>query len=148
MKMRKLLIISMLLAIVSCEENLLEQEALGENAGIVGTWVDRQELDFAAASYDGSLMLTREPELDSTLYGFIIREDGTFVERKNAGWCGTPPITYANFDGTWSAVSDSLIDITVGYWGGTMTYQMRIVSVDEEHLRIRILYAENRTDSR
>jgi hypothetical protein len=147
--MKKLIILVLLLAAISCEEALDEIESLGSNAAIVGTWVDKQELelDFTAEAYDGSMRLTRAAGLDSTRYGFIIRKDGTFTERKNAGWCGTPPITYANFEGTWEALSDSLLDITVGYWGGTMTYQMRIISLDEESLRIRILYADNRVNA-
>ena len=51
-------------------------------------------------------------------------------------------------DGTWEAVSDSLLDITVAYWGGMMTYQMRIVSLDAEALAIRYLYTEARVDTR
>lgn len=30
----------------------------------------------------------------SECYGFTINPDGKFVEHKNAGWCGTPPILY------------------------------------------------------
>ena len=55
----------------------------------------------------------RREELDEAFYGFIIGEDGSFTERKNTGWCGTPPITYGNFEGSWTAVSDSLLDIVV-----------------------------------
>ena len=126
---------------VACEHNFLENEALGENGGIVGTWVE--------LGYEEDVTLfERADSLDLSRYGFILKEDGTFVERKNAGWCGTPPITYANYEGQWNAVSDSLVEITVGYWGGIMNYQMRIVSVDESSLKIRYLYADNRADSR
>ena len=115
-------------------------DALGENVGIVGTWVDN--------GYMGdTLLLYRAGELDSQNYGFTIPEDGTFVERKNSGWCGTPPIAYDNFEGTWEVVSDSLLDITVAYWGGMMTYQIRIISVDAQELSIRYLYDENRVES-
>lgn len=139
--MKKLLFLAVLLLLVSCEKDLQEVEDLGENAGIVGTWVEE-------GFEDDVRMFQRSNELSDTLYGFTIMDDGTFIERKNAGWCGTPPITYDNFDGTWVALSDSLLEVTVGYWGGTMTYQMRIVHLDLEKLGIRILYAENRADSR
>lgn len=110
---------------------------LGENTGVVGTWVEEE--------YDEELLwLRRSTDLDPSRYGFRIMENGDFIERKNAGWCGTPPITYANFDGTWKALSDSLLDITVEYWGGIMTYQICIVSLDQEMLAVRYLYAENR----
>jgi len=123
----------------SCEEMAPEAEMLGENANIIGSWVEESREDHVT-------LLERADSLYDDRYGFTIREDGTFIERKNAGWCATAPITYNNFEGTWEALSDSLLEITVGYWGGTMTYQIRIVSLDEQYLRIRYLYAEDRAE--
>jgi hypothetical protein len=139
--MKRLLFLAVVVLFISCEADLLNMEALGDNANIVGTWVEDE--------YQGdTLYLDRSETIDKNRYGFTIHEDGTFIEHKNAGWCGTPPITYDSFDGTWEAVSDSLLDITVAYWGGVMTFQMRIVYLDAEKLAIRYLYTENRTDSR
>ncbi len=138
--MRFLAFLIVMILMVSCEKDLMELEALGSNSAIVGTWIeDGQKGD--------TLLLQRNGAFDKEKYGFTINEDGTFIEHKNAGWCGTPPITYDSFDGTWEAVSDSLLDITVAYWGGVITYQMRIVSLDLEELAIRYLYTENRTDA-
>jgi len=139
--MKKMLILLMALLLISCEDELAEADALGENAGIVGTWIDD--------GYEDDLtLLRRGDELDHSKYGFTIKQDGSFIERKNAGWCGTPPISYENYEGTWEALSDSLIDITVAYWGGTMTYQIRIVSLDGEELQIRYLYTNDRVEAR
>ena len=139
--MKRLLILLVPLLFFSCEEELMNLEALGDNTGIVGTWVED--------AYKGdTLYLDRSKTFNKDKYGFTIHEDGTFTEHKNAGWCGTPPITYDSFEGSWEAVSDSLLDITVAYWGGVMTYQIRIVSLTWEELAIRYLYTENRTDSR
>lgn len=138
--MKRLFIIFFLVLLISCEQDMLELADLGANAGIVGTWVeDRQQGD--------TLFLERSGSFDKEKYGFTLNDDGTFVERKNAGFCGTPPITYDNFEGTWEPVSDSLLDITVAYWGGVMTYQIRIVSLNGEELAIRYLYNENRMDA-
>lgn len=130
-----------LLLLGSCAELDYTETMLGENAGIVGTWVEESREELVT-------MLERAECLDPDKYGFIIREDGVFIERKNAGWCATPPISYENFEGTWEALSDSLLEITVGYWGGTMTYQMRILSLDGQSLRIRYLYAEDRAENK
>ena len=139
--MKRYIFLFIVVLLSSCEESMLEVADLGSNAGIVGTWVED--------NYQGdTLFLQRNGAFDKEKYGFTINDDGTFIEHKNAGWCGTPPITYDSFEGTWEAVSDSLLDITVGYWGGTMTYQIRIVSLDAEELAIRYLYTENRMDSR
>ena len=139
--MKQVAFLIVVVLLVSCEKDMMNMEALGSNVGIVGTWVEEE--------YKGdTLYLDRSEAIDKEKYGFTIHEDGTFTEHKNAGWCGTPPISYDNFGGTWEAVSDSLLDITVAYWGGVMTYQMRIVSLDAEELAIRYLYTENRTDSK
>lgn len=127
--------------LLSCEEEVSVSDQLGQNAGIVGTWVqERQDPD--------RLLLSRSSTLDPDKYGFIVKAGGEFIERKNAGWCGTPPITYADFEGTWVALSDSLLEVTVGYWGGTITYQMRVISLDNEQLTIRYQFGEDRTSSK
>ena len=145
--MKQIGILMMVVLLLSCKKDNIAPEALGENADIVGTWVE--ELDISLPIIEDEISsFKRSEELDQDMYGFSILEDGTFLERKNAGWCGTPPIFYDNFEGTWEALSDSLLEITVGYWGGTMSYQIRIVSLDEETLRIRYLYAESLADSK
>jgi hypothetical protein len=139
--MRKLAGILGILLLLGCEEDLTERGNLEENAGIVGTWVE--------VGTEGEVKtLERSENLDPENYGFIVKNDGSFLERKNAGWCGTPPISYANFDGSWTALSDSLLEITVGYWGGTMNYQIRVVNLEEDQLEIRYLYADAMTESR
>ena len=139
--MKKIIILLVLSVLLSCEEDSLEADALGANSDIVGTWIeDGYEEDIT--------LLKRAQILDDSKYGFTLKDDGTFIERKNSGWCGTQPISYENFDGNWEAVSDSLIEITVGYWGGIMTYQLRIVSLDAEQLRVRFLYTEDLADAR
>jgi hypothetical protein len=138
--MKRLIILVVVVLLISCEKNMLELADLGSNAGIVGTWIEDE--------YQGdTLFLHRNGAFDKEKYGFTINDDGTFIEHKNAGWCGTPPITYDSFEGSWEAVSDSLLNITVAYWGGMMTYQIRIVSLDAEELAIRYLYTENRMDA-
>ena len=138
--MKKLIILLVGVLLISCEKDMLELANLGSNQGIVGTWVED--------TYKGdTLFLQRNGAFDKEKYGFTIHEDGTFIEHKNAGWCGTPPISYDSFEGSWEAVSDSLLNVTVAYWGGMMTYQIRIVSLDEEELAIRYLYTEDRMDS-
>ena len=139
--MKKLIFLMVMVLLLSCEKEFLELDALGANAGIVGTWVEE--------GYRGdTTLLKRAGELDELKYGFTLNEDGTFIERKNSGWCGTPPIFYANYEGSWETVSDSLLNITVGYWGGMMTYQIRIVSMFGEDLAIKYLYSEDMAKAR
>ncbi len=139
--MSKWILLFVVVLLTACESEMAELEALGSNSGIVGTWVED-------AYMGDTLLFQRARQLDEEKYGFTIGDDGSFLERKNAGWCATPPITYENFEGTWEAVSDSLLDIKVAYWGGMMTFQIRIISLDEEKLAIKYLYTDAREDSR
>ncbi len=135
--MSKWILLFVVVLLTACESDMAELEALGSNSGIVGTWVED-------TLRGDTLLFQRARKLDEVKYGFTIGDDGSFLERKNAGWCGTPPITYENFEGTWDAVSDSLLDIKVAYWGGMMTFQIRIISMEEEKLAIKYLYTDAR----
>jgi hypothetical protein len=139
--MKRIIYVLILLMTVSCSGDMFEKDFLAENTGIIGTWVQK------GTTGDISI-LEREDNLDPASYGFVLRDDGKFIERKNAGFCGTPPITYDNFDGEWIALSDSLLDITVGFWGGTINYQMRIVTLGDDILKVRYLYGEDRANSK
>lgn len=102
---------------------------------IYGTWV--------LVGYEDSLAILRvSDKLDENQYGFIFHSYGIFIERKNSGWCGTPPISYKNYEGAWNKKSDSLLKINVGYWGGTTSYQMEIVSLNPDELKILYHYDE------
>ncbi len=138
--MKRLAFLIVIALMVSCEKDLMELASLGSNVGIVGTWVEDEYIG-------DTLFLQRDGTFDREKYGFTLKEDGTFIEHKNAGFCGTPPITYDSFEGDWKVVSDSLLDITVAFWGGMMTYQMRIISLDAEELAIRYLYEDNRMET-
>ncbi len=112
--------------ITNCSEPL----SVIESDSLFSVWVEENTVD-------GITILRKTSGLDKTKYGFIIYSDGDFTERKNSGWCGTPPIVYANYEGNWEALIDNMLEIEVGYWGGTMKYQMEIVSLYENELQIK-----------
>ena len=141
--MKKLLFLLLPFFMLACEKEEPEMAVLGENTGIVGVWVEDQA---NSPGEDGSTHLFRSEDFQEDGYGFRFMEDGSFVERKNSGWCGTPPIAYGNFNGSWQAVNDSLINITVDYWGGIMTYQMWILKLEGDHLNVRYLFTEDRIE--
>ena len=105
------------------------------NDGILGTWVlDRYEND--AGVYFAS------KEFDENKSGYIFRADGTLTVRQNAGDCGTPPITYGNFSGTWQKGQNDTILIELEYWGAINInrYKMFILSSDNEQMRATFVY--------
>ena len=43
--MKKIVFLLVLVLMISCEKELMEADALGENAGIVGTWIEQGYVD-------------------------------------------------------------------------------------------------------
>lgn len=128
----KLFFISTFLIAISCEKKV--EPIIEYSNELIGTWVN-------PVAIDSSWKYERANSLNDNGYGFSFSSENLFVERKNAGWCGTPPITYANFDGTWER-NDSIIDITVLFWGGLADYRWKIISIENNTLVINMLKAE------
>lgn len=84
---------------------------------------------------DAMITYSRANELKDNEYGFVLKPGNVFLERKNSGWCGTPPIIYGDFDGHWYQ-NDSILNIKVGYWGGKENYQWKIISIENDKLSI------------
>lgn len=69
--------------------------------------------------------------------------DGTMTERKISGWCGTPPVSYADYPGTWTIINDTLIQINDGYWGGTTSYKLNILTKSLNTLKVSYIPGDN-----
>jgi hypothetical protein len=125
--MKKSLLPVLFLSILgfSCTKDEIK---IDKNNLLIGVW-DYSDYQNNAEIYKRSLEF-----VDNHCYRF--NEDGTLIERKNAGWCGTPPVSYADYSGNWSVINDTLITINVGYWGGTTAYRLDIESVSKDDLKI------------
>ena len=124
-KYRILFLVFVLGLFLSCEK---DSNNATSNPTIIGTWI--------SPSYDGNLIiLNKSNNLKDNDYGIEFRKDASLVERKNSGWCGTPPISYSDFNGTWHT-NDSLILISVDYWGGQTEYKWKLIFINDETLMI------------
>jgi len=112
------------LALISCrkEDTIIKEN----NDELIGSWVNPQYND-TLITYD------RAENLVENQYGITFKQDNTLVLRQNSGWCGTPPIVTADYEGTWASDSDT-VTITAGYWGGTSTFKWRIISLRDQKL--------------
>lgn len=129
MKYRLLFILPLFIALFSCSEEELETPEASK--AIIGYWVNPQYGD-TIYTYD------RASKLKDGDYGFEIQANGEFLERANSGWCGTPPIAYTDFNGKWS-MKDSILNISVAFWGGTARYKWKVLSVDKEKLSVLMI---------
>jgi hypothetical protein len=123
----KMFLLMAVASVSSCENGSYPVISDSESF-ITGVWINPVYID-TICQYERSIYLKE----DGAGIGF--KSGGEFVERKNAGWCGTPPVSYANYDGTWTQ-NDSMLYISTSYWGGTVDYEWKIISVDLNILRI------------
>ena len=125
------LLVLLALFFISCKKENQNLSVKTVNDSIIGTWTNPQQSDSIVS-------FQRVDGLVHDNYGISILKDGKVIERKNAGWCGTPPVAYANFNGSWS-MHDSIFEATVEYWGGTVDYKWKIVNVNNQSLKAIIL---------
>ena len=119
-------------ALVSCKKD--ENPSANGNPNLVGNWINPQYND-TIVTYD------RAQNLVKNQYGFTFKSDNTLIERQLSGWCGTPPISTADYDGTWTW-NDSIVNITAGYWGGNVDYTWKVLKLNDLKLVISILKTE------
>lgn len=121
-----LLLIFSIIFLTSCEnDNELKSE---EAELVIGHWVSPVYIDTL-------VQYTRAKALKEDDFGISFYIGNSLIERQNAGWCGTPPISYANYNGTWSKTGD-IIDISVDFWGGKANLLWKVVAVDAKTLTI------------
>jgi hypothetical protein len=115
----------------ACEKEKIEP--IDMPVGLYAIWIEN--------GYDDDISIfEKSGEFDENKYGFQLISNGKFIERKNSGWCATPPIIYENYEGKWSKLSDSLINVETTYRGGTMVFDMEIVSMNQNELKVRYHY--------
>ena len=127
-------IILVVLLFVSCDEYNYEGPQ-----DFVGSWSDPVYSDNTKGKTIISYKRTKSLSKDS--YGIEFLKDGSLVERKNAGWCGTPPVVYNNFSGDWHIQDDNII-INVAYWGGMEHRVLKIIDVAGSKLKVEVVSQE------
>jgi len=125
--MKKLYILTIILyaLLVSCTKDEIK---IDPNNLLIGTW------NYAGYHNNVSVYARSLDFSDNHCYKF--NSDGTLVERNIAGFCATPPVSYDNYDGTWTILYDTLILIHVNYYDGMRTYRLGINSVNRDSLKI------------
>jgi len=89
-------------------------------------------------SSDEGILYESHSRLKEDKSGMEFMKDGTMVVRQNDGGCGTPPISYGNFSGTWTAISKTEVALEYEYWGGTIKSTMTIVKLNKKELLVKL----------
>ena len=129
--MKKLILILSIFLVWSCREN----QAIDPNNPILGTWIYKDYEQINPNEY--ATVYERKAQLEGC-GGIVFKTANQLIERKNAGWCGTPPISYGDYDGRWY-LNDKKITTESDGWNGKVTTRYEIISVDSNTLKLKFL---------
>jgi hypothetical protein len=121
----KTVLFLLLVTTIGCEDNN-ETIPINESNKLLGHWIN--------PVYTGSeLQLSRASSLKTDQYGLSFIEKTQCVER-SSGWCGTPPLSFMDFKGTWTR-TDSVLIITIDNgFSGTQNIKWVIKTLDNKTL--------------
>lgn len=106
---------------------------------LIGVWV-------YSGSDDGMITYFKSESFKEEKSGIEFKKSGKLNKRQNAGWCGTPPITYKNYKGNWKYTSDSTLTIEYDYWGGKAEEDWQVIELSADSLKVKRV--EYRTERR
>lgn len=110
-----------------CEKDN-ETITINESDKLIGHWIN-------PVSNDAELKLTRANSLKNDAYGISFLTESTCIER-SSGWCGTPPLTFFDYQGTWTR-NDSILIITIASGiNGLEAIQWEIKTLNDKYLII------------
>ena len=139
MKYLQLLVLCLLVLITSCNKSDDTIQPVDSNNLLIGHWSYREGGDNNQSTFQ------RVEGFIDDEYGVYFNYDNKFVERKNPGWCGTPPIVLENFNGTWQK-NESQLTINVEDWNGTAKYKWEVIDLKKDKLVIQLVWDEYHQD--
>ncbi len=106
------------------------ETAVINNNELIGTWV-------YSTYKDDLLYYKKKNNLKKDNAGIEFFKSGKLIKRQNESGCGTPPITYKNFNGSWEKKTDSTISLTYQNWGGMYQEEWQISSLTKDKMVVK-----------
>lgn len=136
MNLKSIFLALLATTLLSCESN--ELIIIDSDNLLIGNWV--------APTYNNDeTTFKRGNALPKEASGVSFTKNGEFIER-TSGFCGTPPLTFFNIDGTFQ-LENTLISIATNN-GYPTNYAWRIVSITETELVVKRELTEQEIDHR
>jgi hypothetical protein len=121
--LKQILYLFLISIFFSCEST---ETVITQNNLLIGNWVE-------PVYNEEETTFTRSNSLPKEGSGISFNQSGNFVER-TSGWCGTPPLTFFNINGTFEQ-QNPLIQISTNSY--PTNYAWRIVSLTENKLVVK-----------
>jgi hypothetical protein len=119
----KTILVLVLVATIGCSQD--ETIPIDESNKLIGHWIN-------PVYTDAEIQLTRARSLKSDAYGMSFLAESQCVER-SSGWCGTPPLTFSDFEGSWTK-TDSVLIVTINNGIGLQDVKWKIKTLDDKTL--------------
>ena len=115
-----------LILFFSCEIN--EEPTIDADNLLLGNWTN------ATYNFDEeSTTFSRVANMPEEKYAISLKADNSFLER-TSGWCGTPPLSFFNVDGSFS-LQENIITINVNSYPSS--YSWRIIKLTDTELVVK-----------
>lgn len=96
-----------------------------------GSWVYKE-------TRKGVSYYSKEARMEIHRSGFEFGQDGQITIRRNESSCGTPPIRYQNYRGTWRMNTDSVITTTYRFHSSNLENDSwKLVFVSKDSLALK-----------
>ena len=108
---------------------------------LIGIWLFEEN---TSSENNASLLKSKKFREDEP--GIQLKKNGKLVKRQNSGRCGTPPISYANYEGTWAMTGNSTLTVKYEFFDGTIEEDWKILETNKNKLKIVVI--DTRTKSK
>ncbi len=119
----KTILVLVLVTTMGCSQN--ETIAIDESNKLIGHWIN-------PVYTETEIQLTRASSLKSDAYGMSFLAERQCVER-SSGWCGTPPLIFSDFKGSWTR-TDSVVIVSINNGIGLQDIKWKIKTLDDKTL--------------
>lgn len=87
---------------------------------------------------NNTISFSKVQSLPEQEYGISFKSENIFTQR-TSGWCGTPPLTFYNEDGTYQ-YNDSVIKVSVN--GFPDTFNWKLISLTKQKLVVTVVLSD------
>jgi hypothetical protein len=103
-----------------------------KNEALIGSWVySHQENDM--------VFYKKKNHPGKHKPGIEFKNDGKIINRKNGSWCGTGPVKYTDYEGTWEKRTDSTVTLIYQYNGQMCQEEWQVSSLKKGKMAIKRL---------
>ena len=126
---KSVLLLLIISTLISCEKN--NDIEVNQDNLLLGNWIHPE--------YENeTITFQRANSLQENAYGISFKEKDVFIER-TSGWCGTPPLSFFDINGTWN-VEDTIIsmyNVQTTLYLPEPIYNYKIVSLTKNQLIVK-----------